>query len=475
MINGFYLWIAFAAAMVGGLFSTLHMSLRDLSRHRVEELAGRDGKRNGELRRLAPILERPFDHALAISIPRIALNLAVALFSILAFTSVGPESRVDWEALLWAGLTAFALLYVLGLVVPTSLADSVGDAVVYRCASLIRAIHFFAAPVAHAVRFIDMVIKRLAGAEEKDEREELENELISVVNEHEIGRSLTKTEIRMIEAAIEFPTTPLAAVMTPRTEIEGFELTDDLHFIRRFISHAGHSRIPVYEGDLDHIVGVLYAKDLLQYLGKDTSGFELRSILREPVFVPETKPVVELLTELQYKNVHIALVLDEYGGTAGLVTMEDLLEEIVGEIKDEYEPATEAPPRIEVLAAERAMDVDARAYIDDVNEKLESIDAELPESEDYDTVGGLVNTMLGHIPTAGESFTRNGFTVRVIEAEPTRVTRVRIEFHEEEAPSAAPTPEEGGAPLITPDSPQESHDVELGDREPEGAERPQGG
>ncbi len=466
-MNGLFLSIAIAAALVGGLFSTLHMSLRDLSRHRIEEFAGRDGRRNGALKRLEPVLNRPFDHALAVSIPRILLNLAVALFSILAFTGVGPESRVDWEALAWAALTAFLLLYVLGLVIPTSLADAVGDAVVYRCASLIRGIHFFAAPVAHAVRFIDLVIKRLAGAEEKDEREELESELISVVNEHAIGRELTKTELRMIEAAIEFPSTPLAAVMTPRTEIEGFELTNDLGFIRRFIDQAGHSRIPVYEGDLDHIAGVLYAKDLLQFLDRDTEQFELRSILREPVFVPETKPVLELLTELQYKNIHIALVLDEYGGTAGLVTMEDLLEEIVGEIKDEYEPATEVPPRIEVLSGERAVDVDARAYIDDVNEKLEAIDAELPESEDYDTVGGLVNTMLGHIPTAGESFSRDGFTVKVIEAEATRVTRVRIEFHEEEAPTAEPTLSEEEAPMISPETPQESsaeHEAAEADR-----------
>jgi magnesium and cobalt transporter len=227
--------------------------------------------------------------------------------------------------------------------------------------------------------------------------------------------------------------------MTPRTECEGFELTDDLEFIRHFIQTAGHSRIPVYEGDFDHVIGILHAKDLLRFLGHDVRSFKIRSVLRKPTFVPETKPLTHLLDEFQQNKVHMAIVVDEYGGTAGLVTIEDVLEEIVGEIEDEFEPATETPPSIELDEASRAVVVDARAYIDDVNDILENIGAALPENDGYDTVGGFVLATLGHMPVSGEQWRQNGYIIHVIDAEPTRVTRVRITFreHDEHRPADA--------------------------------------
>ena len=216
--------------------------------------------------------------------------------------------------------------------------------------------------------------------------------------------------------------------MRPRTEIEGLELTDDLGFIRDFITKAGHSRIPVFKGDLDHILGILYAKDLLEFVGDGSkSEFELRPILREAQFIPETKPVRDVLSEFKTKKVHMSIVLDEYGGTAGLVTIEDVLEELVGEIQDEYEPEDESLPEILVQSGTRTAEVDARAYIDDVNDALEAIGLSIPDEDEYDTVGGFVLSALGRIPEMGENFQANGVVVRVLEAEPTKVTRVLIE------------------------------------------------
>jgi CBS domain containing-hemolysin-like protein len=165
-------------------------------------------------------------------------------------------------------------------------------------------------------------------------------------------------------------------------------------------------------------------KDLIPYVGQDSGQpFDLRSILREPYMVPESKPVHELLTEFKVSKVHMAIVLDEYGGTAGLVTIEDILEEIVGEIQDEYEPVDETPPGIERLDEQTVL-VDARLRVDDL---MDELDLELPEDRDYDTVGGFVLATLGHLPQAGEQFDFDGVRVTVTEAERTRVNRVRVE------------------------------------------------
>jgi putative hemolysin len=144
------------------------------------------------------------------------------------------------------------------------------------------------------------------------------------------------------------------------------------------------------------------------------------------LFIPETKSIRELLGELLAKRVHMAVVADEYGGPAGLVTFEDIVEEVFGDIQDEYEVAEEATKEISVDVRKREAEIDARAYIGDVNGDLKSLGIELPESEDYDTVGGFVTVSLGRIPNTGERFTLGEIEVMVVAAEPTRVTRVKL-------------------------------------------------
>ncbi len=216
--------------------------------------------------------------------------------------------------------------------------------------------------------------------------------------------------------------------MTPRTEINALEYTDDLSTVEAFIDEHGHSRHPVFSENLDHIEGMLYAKDLLKWIihhGNNGKPFVLSEILREPSFVPETKTVRELLTQLLADQVHIAIILDEYGGTSGLVTMEDIVEEIFGEIQDEYEdPEDETAVVIDQSA--KAAEIDARTDIDDANDELESLGIELPESDDYDTVGGFINTSLGRIPEQGEQFDHEALRFEILEAEPTRVLRLRV-------------------------------------------------
>jgi putative hemolysin len=200
-------------------------------------------------------------------------------------------------------------------------------------------------------------------------------------------------------------------VMVPRTDIVALDVEAPLDETVDTIVRVGHSRIPVYEEAIDNIVGILYAKDLLPYLkGPDTAP-NLRKLLRAPLFVPESMLVDDLLHSLQRRKVHIAVVLDEYGGTAGLVTIEDLIEEIVGEIQDEYD--TEEP--MIVALSETEARVDGRANIDDLTDHFE-IDLDGEDREEYDTVGGLIYHRIGGIPKVGDTVEVDGALTLTVES-----------------------------------------------------------
>lgn len=423
--------IALLAALGSCLVSSLHFALRDFSVRRLEKLA----KDNGGMRKLERIVEDPESHAMSLGAVRVVLHIVLVIAMLYIF-GIAPKTaggEVTWSLVrvTVAAALSVVLVYVFGLLIPTSVAQHAGERMIHSFSWLIRGTHVLAAPL-HALRFVDEAVKRLAGAHHVTEKEELEGEILDVVEEGQREGSLGEMERDMIESVVELAGTTIEGIMTPRTEMEGLELTNDLAPIIEFIERAGHSRIPVWEGDPDHIVGILYVKDLLRFVGRDAAGFELKPLLRAALFVPESKPVLELLVELQAKKIHMAIVLDEYGGTAGLVTLEDILEEVVGEIEDEYEPKDEAPPEIVVDEASRSAVVDGRMYIRDANEALEAIEVEIPEHEDYDTVGGYVLAVLGHIPQAGETFFEGGRVVHVLEAEPTRVNKLRIEAQREE-------------------------------------------
>jgi CBS domain containing-hemolysin-like protein len=188
------------------------------------------------------------------------------------------------------------------------------------------------------------------------------------------------------------------------------------------IIEAGHSRIPVYEGSVDEIVGILYAKDLLPFLKSTvTHPPGLRTLLRTPVFVPESMSIDDLLHEFQRRKVHIAIVLDEYGGTAGLVTIEDLLEEIVGEIQDEYD---EEEPLIELLDDDHAR-VDGRAAVEDLLD-IWDIRVPLEDEDEYDTVGGLVYHRIGGVPKPGDEIRVDGLRLTVETTDGRRVGKVLV-------------------------------------------------
>jgi CBS domain containing-hemolysin-like protein len=229
-------------------------------------------------------------------------------------------------------------------------------------------------------------------------------------------------EKELIHSVFEFGDTLVREVMVPRPDMVAAPLDSGMQAVLDLMLRHGYSRIPVYRGSLDEIEGVVYAKDVLRHLHAGKEGVRLETIMREPYFVPETKKGSDLLREMQKRRVHIAIVLDEYGSTVGLVTIEDLLEELVGEIADEYD---REEPQMEPVD-ENTYRVNGRLSIDDVNELL---DVELPHDE-WDTVAGLMYGLLGAVPTQGEavSFDDLEFTAEKVQGR--RIAKILIRRRE---------------------------------------------
>ncbi len=426
-----FLWVILVLALtIAFLFSVLFHALRDFSMLKVEDIAARANSGGG----IQSILNNPDEYARGVGLIRLAANV-VTIFCVMLLAGpivqLSPNTSLALQDILWSNMVtaliaSVTLIFVFSQLLPMSIAQHAGERFMVRSALVIRAAHILTWPLT-PLRYIDLAVKRLTGEASVTQHEEFEEDVLSAVTEGERGGRFQAIERDMIEGVIELAEKTADEIMTPRTEIEGFELTDDLDFIKQFIASVGHSRIPVYEGDLDHIAGMLYVKDLIPFVGAQSNDFQLRTILRDALFVPESKSVSELLVELQHKKVHLAIVIDEYGGTAGLVTFEDILEQIVGEIQDEYELEDDGELVVECDADARIMTIEAWASIDDANESLTRIGVHLSEHDDYDTVGGYVMAMLGHIPTTGEQFERDGAAMTVLEAVPTRVNRLRIE------------------------------------------------
>lgn len=254
--------------------------------------------------------------------------------------------------------------------------------------------------------------------------ETLTAELIDVAADHDRDEELGESERRMIGRVIDLSDADAASTMTPRTALTAAPMGTSLDGFLQLALDEGHSRIPVYDKDLDDIRGVLYLKDLMrvQLSGGDLSKEKVENYMREPYFVPETKEVPDLLEEMRQKRIHLAVVVDEYGGTAGVVTIEDLLEEIVGEIQDEHDDSEETARIIQIN--EHVLEAEGRVSIYDLNE---TFDSDLPEDEDYDTIAGLLFDRFGHIPTAGEHLDIDGIHIEVLEADDRRIHQVRLE------------------------------------------------
>lgn len=310
---------------------------------------------------------------------------------------------------------------VLGELVPKRIALEWSDKIALFVA---KPILFFSKMAFPIVRLLtastNLVVKLLGGTSKSHEDEITKEEIRLMINAGEERGIIRETETEMINSIFEFDDTVVKEVMTPRTDIAAININASLDEILDVIVEEHFSRIPVYEETIDNIVGVLYIKDLFSMM-KDGKELEitLKDIIRPAYFVPEYKKIDELFKEMQKSKTHIAIVIDEYGGTAGLITIEDLLEEIVGNIFDEYDD--------EVLDFEQIDDntylLNGMLSIDEVNDIM---DIELPEDEmEFDTISGMILSLSGKIPEVGDEVQFEDIHFRIEEVDDKRITKIK--------------------------------------------------
>jgi magnesium and cobalt transporter len=247
---------------------------------------------------------------------------------------------------------------------------------------------------------------------------ETEEDFHRLIDEGEEEGIIEEEEHELIHSVFTFMDTIVREVMVPRVEIAACPLNANLSDVLDIIITKGHSRVPVFEQKMDNIIGIVYAKDLLKVFGTEKKDVHIREIMRPPFFVPETKKIMDLLKEFQMQKMHMAIVVDEYGGTAGLVTIEDLLEELVGEIQDEYDNERERLVRLN----DTTISVDAHIDIEEIEEFFE---CELPKG-DYETVGGLLFHLFERIPKEKEEIVFQGLKFTIKKADERRLWRVEI-------------------------------------------------
>lgn len=395
----------FVAAMVSLYASVLTYALRDFSASRLEDALKK--------RKLENLLDIFSDNRTDLVYLTAIFRMLGTILTVVCWTSLSGN--------LVGILVSMVILIIFSIAMPTAISIYAGETIIALSATILLAILKTLRPLNALMHFCDWAVTKVIGSAAHPQQEQIEKEIISVIQEGEKEGVVDTQERRMIESVIEFRDREVGQTMTSRPEIKAIEIGADLESIRTLFEETGHSRLPVYNGTLDHIEGILHARDLLKKVGHSTENFDIRKLMRPAIFVPETKALKELLVEFRIQKVHIAIVLDEYGGTSGLVTIEDILEELVGEISDEHEPHERASWR---KLGPGSWEVDARLYIDEINRSLK---LGIPEDTGVDTIGGWVSTMLGRIPQKGAVYEQNGIRFEVIEAEPQVVKRIKID------------------------------------------------
>ena len=413
------LFVLIICFFVAAAASGTETALTSVGRLRVRFLAEQGSKAAGILQRLRADPNRYLSTVLFTN--TLALIVASTVTTLIT-DSLFARWGIPAEFHLWLALLVSFILSVILLiaaeVTPKTLAIRYAERVALAAAGPVDRLATALGPVLWAVTIVS---RALTGGRAARAPYLTEQELLTLLHVSEEQGVIEEQEHQMIHGIIEIGDKTVREIMVPRTDIVAVEKKALLKEIVKVFKEHRHTRLPVFDGDIDHVVGLLHTKDLLLYYTLSTTQeFDIEKILRAIQFTPEQKKVDELLHEMRTEKVHMMIVLDEYGGTAGLVSIEDVIEEIVGEIRDEYDSAEEE--QLVVLDDHEAR-VDARFPLEELNSRL---GLAIEESGDYDSVGGYVHAQLGHIASAGDSFKGGRATWTVEKVKGRRIEWVKL-------------------------------------------------
>jgi magnesium and cobalt exporter, CNNM family len=351
------------------------------------------------------------------------LTLGIVVFELF-------EGDKDWVLSLEAVATSFLIMVVVAYLVPQILYRRSSGKMLVPAVPLLRGIAFIIRPVVGMLNFLQSLLELADEQAKADEQPTSAAESIdALITAGEEEGLIQEDDRKLIQSVVEFGDKVVREVMTPRPAIVAVQADQTLEQLRQLVIHEQYSRIPVFEESIDHIVGFVHVRDMFELGDEERATIKIRELMRPIRFVPEMKPVNDLMREMQHEGAHMVIVVDEYGNTAGLVTMEDLVEVILGEIRDEHEPdsdVVEEPDGSYLLAGTF-----------DVNRLRELLEFEPEEEIESTTVGGLVTEWLGHVPAAGEVVERDGVHIEILASDELRVQKVRVRK------TAVTTPENG--------------------------------
>ncbi len=420
-IDSTVLWEAagiVACLVVSAFFSSSETALTSLTSPQAHQLIEEKGANSLKL-----WVEKPIQVLTAILIGNNIVNItASALATDLANRLLSNTSASDWAIPAAVGIMTFLLL-TFGEITPKAIATKMYKELAPGMMTVLRLFHVLFKPF--TVVFVKMTRTTMVWLGNDP------NEATPFVTAEDIeymidlgSREGTFSEDRerMLRSVFEFNDTSVREVMVPRTDAVFLSVDMDLQEIVDTVEGCGHSRLPVYEEMVDNIVGIFYVKDIIRLIGhnKDAENFDLRGVVRKPFFVPESKGIADLFSEFQHSHIHMAIVVDEFGGTSGLITLEDIIEEFFGEIQDEYDLEPEQIVRI----SEEVVRADARVSIYDIEHFF---DVEFPEDGDYETLGGFLMTQSGTVPSLNDEIRWKSLLFKVVEADEKKVISVDIE------------------------------------------------
>jgi putative hemolysin len=410
------MWIGAAGSL---LFSTLTYSLRDLSRARLTDYLQRHRRAN----LIDPVVDHQPELVFVTAVWRLLANILVALATVWVCQQLIRNMVVRDLTIFFV---ASAITLVFSVALPQALTKYAGNEIIGAAAGMLLVLRVIMKPLYWVMHLSDEFVRSAAGISKAPEpgqiEQQVEEQILSAVEEGEERGVVDEQEREMIESVIEFHDSAVSQIMTARGDIVALPVTARFDQVVKTIQESGHARIPVFEQNLDQIIGIAYARELLAQVGQPPEKFDLRTLLRQPFVVPDTRPLGDLLRDFRVRQAHIAIVLDEYGGTAGLVTLEDILELLVGDISEEHrKPEPDEFVRIDPTTIE----ADARIDLVEFN-RLSGL--QLPEDESYSTLGGYLLAAIGQIPEKGALLERDAAKFTILDAQPQRITRVRIQL-----------------------------------------------